>query len=226
MSSPILFNRCGSAVQLNNSITGPGFAITGTPVYITGQFGNAMYVTGTDYARITINSIMANNDRGAIECWCKKETTFSVAGTYFGFENLITGDWVVRTVSISANVTQLAIGVAGVTSYLDFRLDTSGLSAGEWFHAAICWDRSGIDGGANTGRAYVNGSLMASTNTAISQVVFGAGYGMRLGNNPVGAAPLGTERGTDNFKIYGFAKTNYNDRFDERGGMNDFAMVA
>jgi hypothetical protein len=102
-------------------------------------------------------------------------------------------------------------------------------SAGTKIHTAFVWDSSGIPGqGSRTAAFYWNGVRVAQTGGGGSDTgaIYGSNVSVTSGKvmtNNGGTA--GPNSGIDNWKQYDYAKTDFSDRRDERGGMNDDSFI-
>jgi hypothetical protein len=98
---------------------------------------------------------------------------------------------------------------------------TSALN-GSWIHVAGVWDRSGIAGSADTVRLYVDGEVVAASQesdwgtTTCDHRLPGVD---RCFPDVVGCNDTCADRfAADNLKVWGYAKTDYSDRFQEGFG--------
>ena len=69
-SNLILWNKLGSATEVQNSEVGPNFTIMGLPDYQTGNFGNGIRMDQMG-EKLTINNLSSefNMTKGCIEMW-------------------------------------------------------------------------------------------------------------------------------------------------------------
>lgn len=222
MAEAIIFNALGSTAEVTHSITGPNLQEVGTPVYVTGQFGNGVSCTGTDKVDGIINSVLPNNEAGTMEVFWKKIDTGSAFIATIG--NLVSGDYMVRF-TYTTNIIACQITFQGSAPLMNTSIDSSGLTNGVWQHLRVVWDRSGINGGSDTARWHLNGVQQDSITTAISALTFPVNYRVTVANAPDGTQPIGASSGTDNLKIYNFGKTDFSGRFNERDGLNDVAVI-
>lgn len=206
----------------------------GTVDYTTGYFGNGVRCDsngeGIDYNGWASNFNSFIDSAFTIEFYV--QTTYNVIN---GTHDI--GDGSVRyffwaSVNTS-NFIQLQISAAhmgffgrynGTNRFLvstDASLDWS---AGDWVHLACVADASGIDGGANTMQLYFNGSQVGSLSTGLGTT--SGTYAEWIIGTVTGYAANSHVNGIiDNLKIYDYAKTDFSDRYRERGGMNDGIVI-
>ncbi len=80
-------------------------------------------------------------------------------------------------------------------------------------------DNSGIDGGSDTARAYVDDVMVGSSTTDLTPSNASSVGQMRIGNSYLDATlSTGYVRGqVDNIKIWDYAKVDFSDRLTEDG---------
>lgn len=205
MKPPVLWNRLESSASYLHSIIGEnGLATTGTPVYAANKFGNG----SQHYSTSAAGSIGFYRNFGTaftIEFWYKALTASSDNTDFFpGF-----GNYVIYTIA-NPNNFDFVIYSAGVKIRYVFPLT---FSIGDIFHLAIVCD----SGGANKARLFKNGSEIAVATKVTDNTWTATNLYFYIANASGGAAKYNI----DNFKIYDYAKTDFSDRNNERGGLND-----
>lgn len=155
----ILWSK-GEATNETSEV-GPPAVDTGAVTFLAAQFNKGLFTGNTGiYRQFTAAGFLPNN--WTVRIWIKPTATFVQSSThkifkwYYDANNYI-------TIVLSTNIT-VAVVVGGVT--VSHVLAPGALSAGTLYHLAIVFDRGGIDGGANIVRAVLNGSVVASSNTA------------------------------------------------------------
>lgn len=229
---PIEFNRLGSIGQVQNSVTGLDLSEFGGPhSYPAGKFGNALDIPGyTNDGVQTVADSFTYYPEGCMTCWWKPNFDWDAAGS----EN----PYMISLRNVAeTRIFEMAYSKANDKFYLlwtdsggdDLITEWSGVSfsANDWLHLAVTWNKNGINGTSYNLQFYVNGSLLTiavgDPTTAIyaSNVVVTAGVAFRANGNGQGCMGL-----VDNVKIYDYEKIDFSDRGNERGGLNDLALVA
>jgi hypothetical protein len=223
---PILWNRLGSDTQAFNSPLGPNLTKEGNSAYTTGQFGNGYQGGGSsDALSFPANDIWNNNQVGTTELWWKPTAGWDTGGSGI----IAIGDTVSDAYHrIFANNGDSNVwfefSISGGSRYLWRKNPMTNFSAGTWYHLAIVWDANGIDGSSDKSRNYIDGVIDSTDSTAIPNDTFGNSLNeSAIGNIDSRTLPLiGV---VDNIKCYDYAKTDFNDRFNERGGLNDVNIM-
>ena len=87
---------------------------------------------------------------------------------------------------------------------------------GRLYHIALVWDIHGIDGSSDTARLYIDGNLIAASTVQYNPIAgHGLGYIGRIQNQTPGWDDCYGKLTFDNVKIWGYAKTDFSDRFNE-----------
>lgn len=219
---PIVFSRCGSAGEVNTPVIGSGLVVIGSPTYQACKFGNGFF-TDSDLNGIRLANypgVLKFNDlsasRGCIEFWVKpnwdntSNNTFSVftgEGLLFHLSWLYTGDEMAWFLEYNYN----------------FCVYKTMHGAGDLIHFALSWYPYPTNEFIVVFDFYVDGILRGNFSSdwepgapPTSNLFFGSSGG--------GGQPF---NGTiDNLKIYDYDKTDFSDRFRERGGINEVrAMI-
>ena len=224
---PILFNRLESDAVAQKSVIGGALTPSGSTAYDAGYFGNAYKGVNNQYLKFNVADYWTSpDDPGTIEYWyfCPAGWTpgtgyahLQISATAGAGEGLIS----IRE-DLPTNGIRFYLSEAGVGDDLDYTLPTADITKNGWNHIALCWDNSGIEGGANKSRVYLDGVQKGSSNTTWGHSVDWStpdtfsvlGGHISLGNYYI------RER-MDNVKFYAYAKTDFSDRWAERGGLND-----
>jgi hypothetical protein len=227
----ISWDLMGSRAQIEQAAAGQNWLEVGAPTYPAGYFGGGMYTAaGANGVRIPnyLDNLM--NLAGCVEWWQQTNgwninngiPTGNHRWVLWGYRTVPTTelfDFGYQTINgiywrIWRNGVAQLWGVVGPGVVAGFNV-----VSGDWHHVAIVWDSTGIGGGANTGRLYLDGVQMSSTNNAIAAMPILAtpapATDMDIGRQgpPVGGFPF---TGTlDNLKWWNYAKTDFTDRFDE-----------
>jgi hypothetical protein len=225
---PTLFLRCGSDTQFTQPVIGSALTETGdASSYAAGYFGNG--VKGVNNAAWQfIPSAYFDDAQGRVGMWWKPDAGFDGAdGMLFDtYPNSAGKAFIyIQMRGAASNAMRWYHSVQGGAVRFSYDRAEGNFAAGTWYHIAYVWDRTGIDGGADTARAYVNGVEVADDNNAWADTDFGGGLTGSIANAwtpAVWADLIGT---LDNFKVYDYANTDFTDIYNERGGMNDVAQV-
>lgn len=232
----VFWNRLGSADQVHHSAVGPnlafatelGWNLPGTPQFDSAVFGAGLTLADGPYsavdrvrnAALTDVPAVINSERGTVEAWFNEYQTplpyehncYRIFDGPFGLgysvwlhcddyngQPRLQFDVFMGGTQVSAR--SLADGQPGYS--MIGRENT-------WLHVAGVWDRSGIAGGLDCVRLYVNGLLVAA-NTANN-------WGTHVDQNADIAGGndfIAHCFAVDNLKIWRSAKTNFADRLTE-----------
>lgn len=224
--SPILFNRLESDAVAQKSVIGNALTPTGSTAYDTGYFGQAYKGINNAYLKFDAVDYWTNpDDPGTIDYWWFCPSGWTPATGYLHVSVLSSAGSGYGQINIREDLATSGIRFylteTGVGSDLDYTLPDTDIGINSWHHIALCWDNNGIDGGANKSRVYFDGILKGSSNTTWD---YSHDWTTPDSYSCVGGYPIANyyirER-MDNVKFYAYAKTNFNDRWAERGGLND-----
>jgi hypothetical protein len=221
MPEPILFNRFESAASVGNNVIGANFTKQGVPTYAACKFGNGIYINqngeAADFASFQPGKT------GCVECWIKPDWASTDGTNHIICDSVLGGTprflfywnatW--KNFAFGYDWNNPAGGYVRATTW-------PGHNAGDLIHIAAVWDENGIEGGANLLRIYMNNTLHGSGNTANFPALQ---IGIRVGNQSAASIIVPFDGVIDNMKFYDYAKVDFSDRHDERGGMNDQVIV-
>jgi len=240
MKPPVVANRLGSLSQVNNSVIGVNGAIDGTVTYSSVKFDNGADTGTVRNNRVvfleTSGTLLPNTDQYTVEYWCQPTWACTDSVAQDGVQHLL---WGLHT-DTSDSTDWEHINIFNGSSYwysktpsgteLNPRLDTiSGLTwtASEIFHIAWVVDKNGIGGGSDTLRVYKNGTSIfnytGSRTTGASSTI--KSFVLGSYDNFTAGASAGAKTVFDNVRLYDYAKTDFSDRFNERGGFNDHQII-
>ncbi len=228
MPPPILFTRCEDDTAFTqpvmSSVSSP-FTKLGTPTYAVGKYDNGLQGTINAGYSFDPTGFYSNNDIGCMEFWWKPAAGYDASDQWLcgGFDGAAGKFGVFVRITGSGSTLNMRVHVTGGTAYLNYTVGTGTFSIGTNYHLAITWNRSGIGGGGNYSEAFVNGSSVSASSTAIPAGVFGAN-GCGIACYPTLLATHYTRGVIDNMKLYDYDKTDFNDRWNERGGLNDMVI--
>ena len=226
---PILFSRLGSTSQVTTSVVGASGSEAAGANYAAGKYGNGLNSNGvTAYVSYPTTTAYSGN-AGCIESWIKP-VGFSITNGSTSADYR----WVYSLTADANNWIDLILGATGFLPRIKSATAFGGFGStyqthasfdvadGENFHLATVWNTAGIAGGSDIVRVYFNNLLIANTTTAapapVGSCVLDVGIYAQGYSNPLGGV-------VDNLKIYNYAKTDFSDRLNERGGMNDQVIV-
>ena len=208
----VIWNKLGSAAQVQNSEVGSNGNISGSVEYGTVKFGNGTKASAGDGRVYFPSTILQNNNAGCIEFWIKPlsaKTNYTKGGYYFDAYNEVTFtgfqcviDWINYKVTFGIyHQPGPTIIIKESTPYM--------WNAGELVHIACVYDKNGIDATSDTVRIYINGVSANQTNASLNTLGSGPIY---LNNHRLGRDDLFSTDYIDNIKIWDFAKTDFSDR--------------
>lgn len=223
MREPIVWLRCETA---GKNLMGTDFSVNGSPVISSAKFKNGFTSSDTDYIYTTNSTLIdALRDKGTLECWIKHTNDISSSATdwkqFWAFEGSSSyqcrlGKW--------SNQSKVAVYWNSNHYMYSYRILEN---CNEWVngalvHYAVAWDKDGIDGGSDTLKLFIDGVARGSSSAAIGSMtgaISRLNIGVYLTGNLISSQSI-----FDNVKIYDYAKTDFSDRFNERGGLNDQIM--
>ena len=214
----ILWNKLGSSSEISNSVFGPNGIISSNIEYGSAKFGDGFRpteVASSGDGRVSFpSSLISSLSAGCIEFWIKTGTNRPCGRNYFLVDayDEVTLEGFQCPYEYTANVLQLWILSNPPPHSAVIENSPYNWVPGELVHLAFVFKKGGIDGGPDTGRLYVNGSLAGSTNTAITANDIGTIY---VGNHRPGRTDMYSTDYIDNIKIWNYAKTDFSDRFVE-----------
>jgi VCBS repeat-containing protein len=226
---PILWNRLGSQEEVQNSEVGANFQTRAGVTFVDGVFGGALATEGGEVGGggyLTMNPdqfFPAEQTQGTVEVWMEKRIErFTPFGSpllgIFGNQPYGGG-----YDSISAFWSDGFTGFGGIQFQI---VDSSGaihiandlgwneIPVGEWVHLGFAWDLNGIDGTEDKLRLYRDGVLVGKNTDTISGINSSAQEVRVLGHHAYSRFGEPTAY-LDNLKVWGFAKTDFSDRFVE-----------
>lgn len=235
MKPPIIFTRMGSSSEITVPVKGPALTEGASVTYTTGKFGNAIQLGDGAAPANSIQipaATIADGTYVTIEFWYKHNITFAAELVRCSILRATTAtqgafDCMIRPVSPWA--IDLSFFETGII-YKRAEWDHADLSAvdtyfdlgGDWHHYAFTFDanaaqpfkfyKDGISKGAPD-RETSGGSM--SSVVLINEI---QNVGTATGANESLCGII------DNLKVYDYIKTDFSDRYYERGGMNDQVM--
>ena len=224
---PILWNKLGSEYEVTHSEIGPNLDFAGGVsnqiVFEPCQFGNG-FRSESRWQGVTIPKEVLNPTKGCYEMWFKSQVTRPVAYQYGRLQ------WLDQLVNGAGGCLHLvwddATPYGGLNNQIDVTIgDTEVFAAnpptftaeiGRLYHIALVWDMNGIDGSSDTARLYIDGNLIAASTVQYNPIAGnGPGYIGRIQNQTPGWSDCYGKLTFDNLKIWGYAKTDFSDRFNE-----------
>jgi len=228
----VMWNKLGSEQEVQNSAFGPdlefyegssGNDVEAERSYPAGRFGEGISIDGSyanlDYVHnLVLNSTegVLDPDQGCAECWVYMEALpvgFS-HGMYRFFGGDSGLDEIVGLCAGNNGTTEphlFAFAAFNGTRQSAYAPMTGIVATEEWIHVAGVWNRTGIDGSADTVRLYLNGQVIAATNASDWGTSPDGQIDICGGND----ANIAGKFKMDNLKVWSYAKTDFGDRFHE-----------
>jgi len=235
MSEPVVFNQLGSTAETTHSIKGSNFTEGSSVSYNSGgKFGDSLYspnATPGDFEAVISASEIPLDD-GAFEFWyTRTDTSFTAVWV----------NWIGHPIGSYSTGIQMWAYVSGGPEgriAIDFAVSASSIGRYDWefgdfdpdilalfplntpVHLGVCYSSSfALDnriklfiGGVDQGLRDVEPVEFTGSGTLAGGVIGHSGYA--INNGGMGGV-------LDNYKAHNFAKTDFSDREDERGGLND-----
>ena len=216
----ILWNKLGST-DITNSNYGPNGVIIGAPTFSAAKFKEGILSQADGNGAVFRNAIGFTEAEFTIEYWFNTPffnvTNGLAADSSLHFNiswwDSVGGGWGgVTTVYNYGGGYGPGIWIGGINEFFN----TGTWLANTLHHAAFVFNVAGIDSTANTFRYYLDGDLVASSNTVYTPAVT-SNARIGVGGYMIGAEQLGEYSNTiiDNIKVYNYAKTDFSDRFIE-----------
>ena len=225
----VLWNRLGSESDVKNSRVGPGGKFNAGR-FVEGRFGKGIELNMQEQFGVTFPSEIVPGPDGCIEFWARlvnfPADIRQPGGSWPGLIAACDANGAQHFLlcfcandgasngGICARVAGLASAGTGQFGSWTYARALNANTADGWHHYALVWATAGIPGVENGQRkaaVYVDGKL----NTGY----WGGGTGDKLAVPTDGRFGLLSHQGTpsgsvvfDNFKIWNYAKTNFNDR--------------
>jgi hypothetical protein len=228
MILPSYYSRLGSDNQVQNSILGTNGTLVGTPTYQASKFGNGVYSNNVaNYINIG-NGQWFNPNAHTIDVWINTDYSVtdgvpSSASTnvpWFWYHDA--NNWAKWLVRPTVLLIQYRVG----GTFYSINLTTNiTWAASTDTHTGYLMNRNGINGGSNTFEFYINGAIKGSSTLAIANQANAGTMFNLLVQNEGGLVRFPWVGSLDNFKAYNYNRLNFDDRFDERGGLNDIITI-
>lgn len=241
MKPPILFNRLGSDIQVQKSVIGQNGVLSGVGAseYSSVKFDDGFRNT-TALGAADFNNVPISCNTSTIEHWIKFTQTPAAQANIAPWGNgeaaqtfpdirmyrvASINTWILLVQPVSGKFAQLRISDANM----------SFTASGDIVHWGFVIDASGGAGAIATGSdvlaIYVNGVIVSSF--VLDNVVGSPTYADFQGASKTDKFAVSDDTSSgyscnayiDNIKIYDYAKTDFSDRFNERGGLNDVAVI-
>jgi hypothetical protein len=215
----LLWNKLGSAQEVQNSEVGPDGNEIGTITYAPVKFGNG-FKPCTDRSAIQFPNSVLSRDNGCIEMWVKPEFDKTLGGRLCYLINQRTtaysvppDQWMISAAYVN-NTLGLWMYIGGgmpVTIYLYWEPDWA---IDDLVHLAFAWDINAENG--FTLAIFRNGEKVASTDAPIYGSGTQPGSTLWIGNIHYDyTADTNWLGNIDNVKVWKCPKTDFSDRFEE-----------
>ena len=236
----LLWNTLGSPAEVTNSVVGPSGSQTGGS-FGPGISGNAYIAAHTSLGSLTFPASVLYAPKGTIEFWAKlidfpaniSNSGVELFTSYrsdhqpspdlgfrlgFAENDGCGGGGVHGTVGVGINNVCGGVAHTATGNYGEPRTYDSILGVGKaagWHHYALVWDQAGIPGipGQRKVAVFVDGTFATQyyyqdfTSGAFTPIPSDRLLGLVQNNEGQGSVAI------DNYKIWGFAKTDFSDRF-------------
>ena len=240
----VLWNKLGDQTEVLDSEVGAGFAISSEPEvkFFPGMYGEAFGTEGGiwgygGYLYMSPDNFFApDKTQGTVEMWLQKRIPSLIAFQtplvgIFGIQNYNCVPWVNPCdrddyAPISAYWSDKYTGPGGLTFEI---VDAGGtwhttqdtgwndpniVPIYEWKHVAFVWNLNGIAGTADKMRIYRDGVMISTNTDIIADMMSDNGVVKLLGHHEYRRYNQPTAY-MDNIKVWGYAKTDFSDRFLE-----------
>ena len=223
----ILWNKLGSDYEVTHSEIGPNLGFAGDVndqiVFEPCKFNNG-FRSESRWQGVTVPKEALNPTKGCYEMWFRSQVTRPVAYQYGRLQ------WLDQLVNGAGGCLHLvwddATPYGGLNNQIDVTIGDTEVFAdnpptftaeiGRLYHIALVWDIHGIDGSSDTARLYIDGNLIAASTVQYNPIAGnGPGYIGRIQNQTPGWSDCYGKLTFDNLKIWGYAKTDFSDRFNE-----------
>ncbi len=214
MKPPILWNRLEDDSSVQKSIIGVNGTINGTVSYASGKFGNGLSnnTFSPDNSVTFTNAYTSSSNSMTIEFWWKPTYSSSDAN----YHTLLTTSTGKIHIFWNAAVKKIGIYLGLDAVLYNFAIT---FSANQLQHIGAILN---VNGGVGQRlKLYQDGNSLSATIqleavwTTLGTITFKTCSATFENVNAV----------VDNLKIYDYVKTNFDDRHDERGGMNDIVRL-
>lgn len=197
---------------------GTDYTEFGTVVYSAGKFGTGYDNTGGgdnylisdvfwDDAGVTI-------EQGTVEKWFQINDQ-TPAANYVLLHMFGAGNQGVFIQVLTSGSLRILINRGDVAPSPDVLYALSNLTINTWYHLGMVWDSAGIDGTTDTLRMYIDNVDVGSTTEALGTNTASAASGIQISRFSTSSG-FSWQSKIDNFKIYNYAKTNF-DSFQSEG---------
>jgi len=233
----VLWNKLGSATEINHSEIGPQLNyydpivdgmdigsgccgdVIGNIQFVPGKFGNAVtlgpsssYYTSAFVHALTLRdlSTVLNPEHGTIAVWLNEKThpVADTNGIYRIFDGTYGFDSPLSIQHSHDGNLYVNVKFGGSENVI---MEEFAPKLNEWTHVAAVWNRSGIDGTDDTVRLYVNGVEIGAIQSSSWGISFDGNRADIAGGNDF----MADRFALDNLVIYNDTKTDFSDRFNE-----------
>ena len=231
----VFWNRLGSETEVQNSVVGAS-ALAFAGSFVPGPFGNGLELNVLNQPGLTFPAEILPRSAGCVEFWARvsevpsvipageRVILLGVPGAQGGINPLMhfNGNDGSANGGLCARLSGIGSAGTGTYGYWTYASVLKGASAADWHHYALVWsvDKIGsltnpvrrvamyIDGALNTG-SWVGAVLPPQPLILPEDKPLAFLYMQGLTSGRVAM---------DNLKVWDFAKTDFNDRFDENSG--------
>lgn len=225
---PYLWTRNESILEITNAPVwnrGLGTYLNTNTAFYGGQFGLSAFFpkTNASVGDLVYYTNWPMPTNGCIEFWFKPDvwtitnTTVSDGGVHFlcSRNSLAGGSPYVQMEIENGNGFRCSVYDGATEMLVDV---TTLYITNRFYHIAMSWMQTNTVGG--TAWIFLDGALVASVTNAALQITNGMVFPLAYGGVQ-NSANFGARGYIDNLKTFAYFKTDFSDRFNERGGLND-----
>ena len=165
MADPFFWNKFETTNP--TSMLGSNCTDVGSPSYAdNGKWGKCLYANA-GYTTIPCPAAFGDGKKGAITFWFKPDMNVvsgvsQASNSYMFLLPATINNSIYVYITTGSDATYVSCSGGGGFPFYGATKIMWNLTAGTWYHFALCWKSTGIGGGSDTCRLYLNGSKIAS----------------------------------------------------------------
>ena len=206
--STILKSYLDSNADVTSPQIGSAGSVVGSPTYPSVKFNGGIY--NSTYGNHAVFPLTFDTNLMTIDFWVKNDYDISdgqlSSGPYHACLQFLTGStWTLLTFYSTAEKTSIETLAGG---YQEHIFNGYSVTAGTPFHMGIVFNASGIGGGSDKLRLYINNSMVYSSTTAVHQHT-GTGTLTVIAQPDVW--PISAHMAVDNIRVRDAEVTDFSD---------------